>query len=148
MVASVVLVDQLTKWAALEGLADRPVDVVGPVRFRLVHNDGSAFGLGSGGGYTTVISLVAVAITVVVVRAGLRATRTWPLVGFALVAAGALGNLVDRALRDGDGFLAGRVVDFVDVGAWPVFNVADSAITVGAVVLLLATWRDAAASVP
>ncbi len=140
LVASVVVVDQLTKWAALEGLADGPVQV-GPVQLRLVHNDGSAFGLA--GGSTTAISLVALAVTVVVGRAGWRSGRTLPTVGYGLVASGAVGNLVDRAARTGEGLLGGRVVDFVDIGAWPVFNVADSAITVGAALLVLCSWHQA-----
>jgi signal peptidase II len=58
------------------------------------------------------------------------------------VLGGALGNVVDRALRDGDGFLGGRVVDFVDLGFWPVFNLADAALWVGIGLLVLASLRE------
>ena len=54
---------------------------------------------------------------------------------------GAVGNLGDRLLRDADGFLDGRVVDFVDLQWWPVFNVADAAIVVGGILLLALRTR-------
>jgi len=61
-------------------------------------------------------------------------------VGFGLVLGGALGNLADRIFR-APRFLHGEVVDFVSVGAWPTFNVADSAITVGAILVIWFAWR-------
>jgi signal peptidase II len=63
-------------------------------------------------------------------------------VSIGLVLGGALGNLVDRAFRPGDGFLGGGVVDFIDLQWWPVFNLADSAIVVGAIVLFFAQWSE------
>ncbi len=63
------------------------------------------------------------------------------VVGLSLVLGGALGNLSDRVFRD-PGFLRGAVVDFVSVGAWPTFNVADSAITIGAVLIIWRGWRS------
>ncbi len=62
------------------------------------------------------------------------------LVALALVLGGALGNLVDRLVRS-PGFLRGEVVDFVGVRSFPTFNLADSAITIGAVLLLIAVVR-------
>ena len=59
-----------------------------------------------------------------------------------MVLGGAVGNLPDRAFRAGDGFLGGGVVDFVDLQWWPVFNVADAAIVVGAIGLFLLQWQD------
>jgi len=56
-----------------------------------------------------------------------------------LVLGGAVGNLVDRALRGGSGFLGGAVVDFIDLRWWPIFNVADSCVVVGAVLLVFVT---------
>jgi signal peptidase II len=58
------------------------------------------------------------------------------------VLGGALGNLVDRAFRAGDGILGGHVVDFVDLQWWPVFNVADTALWVGIGLLVLSSWRE------
>jgi signal peptidase II len=59
-----------------------------------------------------------------------------------MVLGGAIGNLLDRAFRPGDGFLGGGVVDFIDLQWWPVFNLADSAIVVGAITLFLLQWQD------
>ena len=74
-----------------------------------------------------------------------QATDRWTLVGLVLVLGGALGNLADRLARS-PGFLRGHVVDFVAVGWWPVFNVADSCITIGAIVLIVRTLFAPAAA--
>jgi signal peptidase II len=58
-------------------------------------------------------------------------------VAIGLILGGALGNLLDRTFREGDGLLGGHVVDFVDLQWWPVFNVADAAVSVGGVLLVL-----------
>ncbi len=64
-------------------------------------------------------------------------------VALGLVVGGAFGNLIDRAFREGAGFLGGGVVDFVDLQWWPVFNLADAAIVVGAISLFVVQWREA-----
>jgi signal peptidase II len=139
--AAVLAVDQLTKWWAVEALDDgRTIDLVGSLRLRLAINYGSAFSLAEGRG--ALISLLALVIVAVLVRSGRYATRASSAVAIGLVVGGALGNLVDRAFREGDGFLGGGVVDFVDLQWWPVFNVADSAIVVGAILLFLVEARD------
>lgn len=134
--AVVLALDQLTKHWALAALADGPIDLVGSLRLNLVFNDRAAFSLG-GGGNTTVIALLGIAIVSVVVTMGLRADRRGWALGLGIVLGGALGNLTDRAFRAGDGFLGGHVVDMVDLQWWPVFNLADSALWVGIGVLLL-----------
>ena len=63
-------------------------------------------------------------------------------VAAGLITGGALGNLVDRAFRGDEGFLHGSVVDFIDVRFWPVFNVADSAVCIGAVLLVVFSLRE------
>jgi signal peptidase II len=136
----VVAIDQLAKHWALNALADDEViDVVGSLRFNLAFNTGASFSIGSGLG-----PLLAVIVLVVVV-ALLRFVRTVPgrlsLVAVGLVVGGALGNLVDRVLRNGDGFLGGAVVDFIDVQWWPIFNIADMGVVIGALLLVVATWR-------
>ena len=136
-VAALVLVDQLTKVWAVAALADGPIPVIGDtVVFRLTRNPGGAFGRFQG--YTPLLAIVAVAITVVIVRQVRRTEDRALLVGLVLVLGGALGNLVDRFVRS-PGVLRGHVVDFVAVGWWPVFNVADACITVGAAVLIVRT---------
>lgn len=137
--ATVVALDQVTKTWALRALDDRTIDLVGSLRLRLVFNTGSAFSLASGLG--PVLAVVGVVVVVLLVRAGREVEGGAALAALGLVVGGAVGNLVDRALRDGDGFLGGAVVDFVDLQWWPVFNVADVAITVGAVLLAITVGR-------
>jgi signal peptidase II len=141
--ATVLLVDQLTKEWALRALDDRSIDVVGSLRLHLVFNTGSAFSIASGFG--PVLAIVGVVVVALLVVTG-RDVQGWPArVALGLVVGGAVGNLVDRALRDGDGVLGGAVVDFIDLQWWPVFNVADMAITVGALLLALTIGRPSGA---
>jgi signal peptidase II len=91
-----------------------------------------------------------VAVSAIVVVVVAVASRSLPstsvAVGLGMVLGGALGNLTDRAIR-GTGF-SGEVVDFIDLQVWPVFNLADTAIVLGAVILLVSGFRrDRAASV-
>lgn len=145
-VAAVVAgVDQLTKWWALQALDDGPVHLVWTLRLRLAFNTGAAFSLGSGRG--GLIALLAVAVVVAMVVASRSVTNRLGAVALGVVLGGAVGNLVDRLFRSGPeggdvGFLGGAVVDFVDLQWWPVFNLADAAIVVGAVLLALVSSRD------
>ncbi|MCU1484364.1 MAG: lspA [Actinomycetia bacterium] len=141
--AGVVAVDHLTKWLALRELTHRDVHLVGSLRLHLVYNNGAAFGLGSK--FAPLIALVAVGIVVGVLGMGRQLSGRVPRIASAAIVGGAIGNLLDRLLRDGSGFLGGPVVDFVDLQWWPVFNVADMAITCGAVALALTAGREQAA---
>ncbi|PVZ08907.1 signal peptidase II [Actinomycetospora cinnamomea] len=134
--AVVIVLDLVTKIVMVSWLRDgERVPLIGDlVSFTLVRNPGAAFSLATG--LTWVLTLVALAVVVGIVRFARRLrSRGWAL-ALGLVLGGALGNLVDRFFR-GPGPLQGHVVDFVSVGWFPVFNVADSAITVGGVVLVL-----------
>jgi signal peptidase II len=135
--ALIVTADQLTKAWAVSALADGPKHVIGDfLVLDLARNSGSAFSRFRG--YTPVLAVVAIVISVFVARAVRQATDRWTLVGLVLVLGGALGNLADRLARS-PGFLRGHVVDFVGIGPWPLFNVADSCITVGAILLVVRT---------
>lgn len=137
----VVVVDHATKWLAVHELAGRmPIDVVGSLRFRLVYNRGSAFSIGSR--YAPLIALAAAGVVVLLLGSHRRLPGRLATVALALVVGGAIGNLLDRVFRDGHGFLGGPVVDFVDLQWWPVFNVADVAIVVGAAVLAVTLGRE------
>jgi signal peptidase II len=130
--ATVYLIDRLTKlWAerALEGRP--PIELLPGVRLSFTTNPGGAFSLGGGAPLLFVTATVIVSALIVATAA--RHERVHTSVSLGLVLGGALGNLTDRILR-GPGF-RGHVVDFIDVGPWPVFNVADSAIVVGAILL-------------
>lgn len=139
IVVVVVALDQLTKAWAVSELASGPISIIGnDAELQLSRNGGGAFSLFRG--FTPLLALLAVVIAVVLIRAARRAQDRLTLVTLALVLGGALGNLSDRLFR-APSFLSGRVVDFVRVGSFPIFNVADSAITVGAVALVVASLR-------
>jgi len=137
-VAAVVLaLDALTKQWAMSALADGPIDVVGALRLNLVRNKAGAFGLG--GAFVPFLAVGALLLVLYMVTRGDTTERLPMAVALGLVLGGALGNVADRIFRS-PGFLRGAVVDFVDVGFWPVFNLADSAITCGCLLLLFASW--------
>ena len=136
----VVAVDQLTKWWALHELDTRTIDLPWTLRLNLTLNRGAAFGLGSK--YAPLIALAAVCVVLVVLGTTRGLDSRWPRLGVGLVLGGAFGNLADRVFREGTGFLGGAVVDFVDLQWWPVFNVADAAVCVGAVLLVLTAARE------
>ena len=138
--AIAVAVDHAVKWWAINELDDRNIDVIGSFRLNLVMNDGGAFGLG--GRYGFVFGIAAIAAVLFLVRTGGAFASRWSQVGVGLVLAGALGNLLDRIFRAGDGFLGGDVVDLFDLQWWPVFNVADVCLYVGAGLLLVTSGRD------
>jgi signal peptidase II len=142
--AAVIVSDVITKLLAESLLARRlPLSVIGDwVQLRLVYNQGAAFGLDVGENSRWVFFGLAV-IALVVLGSMVRSTRPgdrFRLLALALVCGGAAGNLIDR-IRSAQG-----VVDFVDIGVggwrWPTFNVADSAITVGAIALALSLWQE------
>ena len=140
LVVGIVLLDQLTKAWVVASLADGPLSIIGDrVELRLSRNPGGAFSILTG--FTPLLAVLAAIVAIVLVRVAQRAKDPVMVVALSLVLWGALGNLTDRLFR-APGFLRGEVVDFVRIGAFPSFNVADSAVTIGAVLLLLWGWRD------
>ncbi|MDQ6725649.1 MAG: signal peptidase II [Actinomycetota bacterium] len=135
--AGVLVVDALTKQWALASLSDGPVRLVGPVRLALTYNSAGAFGLG--GAVVPFLALGALVLVIVMVATGSATARLPGAVALGLVLGGAFGNLADRIFRH-PGLLRGAVVDFVDLRFWPVFNMADAAITCGCLLLLWAGW--------
>jgi signal peptidase II len=139
--AVVLLLDQLTKHWAVNALDDRNIDMFWTLRFNLVFNEGVAFSLGDGGGYGPILAVAAVGVLGTVAYMGSRLDDTVAAVSVGLVLGGAVGNLTDRLFRADDGILSGKVVDFVDVQWWPVFNVADAAVIFGGIGLVWASWK-------
>jgi signal peptidase II len=135
----VYALDRITKVLAEQQLQGRaPVEIIpGVVELRFTTNPGGAFGLFGGAAWLFVLASVVVIMAVLLSSARLPSALT--AVSLGLVLGGALGNLTDRVIR-GPGF-SGEVVDFIDLQVWPVFNLADSAIVVGAALLLLSSFR-------
>jgi signal peptidase II len=136
LVAAVVSFDQWSKSWAQEALSSGPRHIVGPLNLVLTYNKGAAFSLGAEVGPLVVVVAAAVAAVVVWHWQRLWASgASWAYTtGFGLLLGGGLSNLCDRLLRHHHG----AVVDFIQVASWwPTFNVADAAITVGAVTLVI-----------
>ncbi len=140
----VLFSDQLTKYLASERLVlHQAVEILPMLNFTLVHNYGAAFSfLSDSSGwqrwFLTIIALV-VSVVIAVWMRRLTSGEMMTAAGLALILGGALGNVWDR-------IQLGYVVDFVDVyyqtWHWPAFNIADSAITIGAVLLIIDTFRN------
>ncbi|MEU3472415.1 signal peptidase II [Rhodococcus sp. NPDC006774] len=134
--AVILLFDLVTKIVVVHYVKPgNPMSIVGDVvTLRLVRNPGAAFSMATG--MTWLLTVVAVAVVIGVIKIGRTLRSPWWALGLGLVLGGALGNLIDRFFR-APGPFQGHVVDFVSVGWWPVFNVADSSIVCGAILLVV-----------
>jgi signal peptidase II len=132
----VVTVDQLTKSWAVSRLSNGDIHVIWKLDLVLEYNSGSSFSFAQG--WAPVIggaAAVVVAILLVMVR---HARSNAVAVALGLVIGGALGNLSDRVFRSHHG----AVVDFIALHFWPTFNVADSCVVVGSILLVVLLWRS------
>lgn len=136
----VLIVDQMSKYWATHALAyGESVPIIGSaLQFTLVRNAGAAFSLGTG--FTVVLSVVAIAMVVIIVRYSTRIGSVWWAIALGGLLGGALGNLTDRIFRP-PGVLRGQVIDFIQLPHWPVFNAADSAIVGAAVIMVVLAFR-------
>jgi signal peptidase II len=135
-VAAVVLaLDVVTKVLAVKLLKPgQPVSIIGDtVTWTLVRNSGAAFSMATG--YTWMLTLIATGVVVGIFWMGRRLVSPWWAIGLGMILGGATGNLVDRFFRS-PGPLQGHVVDFLSIGWWPVFNVADPSVVGGAILLV------------
>ncbi|MDU0478044.1 signal peptidase II [Staphylococcus chromogenes] len=138
---SAAAIDQITKMIMLRTLTPGvPQPIIGDwFRFYLLFNPGAAFSMGEGSTWLfTSIQLVfvlGIAVYAVKVR------HAWSAMGLALIAGGALGNLIDRLFR-APAFFVGHVVDFISIGSFAVFNIADSCITVGVVCFVIGVFLE------
>ncbi len=141
VVASIIVVlDQATKIMAVEWLGDgRIVPVIdGLLQLRLIRNPGAAFGLGVN--FTVVLAVIVMVVIGVILRMTRRLTSVPWAVALGGMLGGALGNLIDRLFRE-PGPMRGHVVDFIDLPNWPLFNIADSAVVGGAVLIAILSLR-------
>ncbi len=140
---AVVASDVLTKLLAVRYLPAHPLRIFGDwLTLQLVYNPGAAFGI-SVGAYSRWVFLVLAIVALIILGSMVRETKPGDyvrLIALGLVCGGAVGNLIDR-IRSSRG-----VVDFIDVGIgvrrWPTFNLADTAVTIGAVALALVLWME------
>jgi signal peptidase II len=131
----IVALDQITKLTIkAQFYLGESIDILGDVlRFTYIQNPGMAFGIRFGGKlfFTIFASIASVVILIYLYR--MRYERFHSRLSLALILGGAIGNLIDR-------FAYGEVIDFIDIGIketrWPVFNVADSAVTIGMIILV------------
>ncbi|MGZ8578146.1 MAG: signal peptidase II [Actinomycetota bacterium] len=142
----VFLFDRWTKaWAEGSLASSGPIEVIpGFLRFRFTTNPGGAFSIL--GSVPWFFAAATITVSILIVAFSFHRRPVLQSIALGLILGGALGNLTDRAIR-GPG-LSGEVVDFVDVHlgttlSWPVFNVADSAIVIGALLMVLSSARHA-----
>ena len=138
--ALVLALDQLTKrWVSSslpEGGWWSPLPGVGRI-FRITHttNSGAAFGIFPNQGNFFVLVAMVVVLVIVLYHRHLPARGWWIRLSLGLQLGGAIGNLLDRLHY-------GYVVDFIDIGFWPIFNLADAAIVTGVSILAYCLWRE------
>ena len=135
-----VAFDQLTKAWAVSALSDgHVVSLFWTLQFNLGYNSGFAFSQGEGLG--PLVGVIACVAVVFLLRSALASQTKLSAYGLLFIASGALGNVVDRIFRHG-GYMRGSVVDFIAFQWFPIFNVADSCITLGAIALLLGLFFE------
>jgi signal peptidase II len=134
----------LTKRWAATSFRDGPQTIIpGVLTFRFTENPGAAFSMFQNAGpFLGVAAVIAVGF----IGASLARPRpTHEVVAFGMIIGGAMGNLIDRIAR-GEGFLDGKVIDWVQLPNFPTFNVADSSVSVAVAVLLIGSWRSGSAT--
>ena len=138
--ATAYVLDVVSKIIVVAKLSDRgPVHVLGSfLQLTYTRNPGAAFSLGVG--YTVVFSIIAVGVVVVIARLSRSLYSTPWAIALGLLLGGALGNLTDRIVRS-PGVFRGWVVDFIQFPHFAIFNLADSAISVGGVLMVLLAFR-------
>lgn len=147
--AATVMLDQATKHIAQELLVrGRMVGVINDeVGWQLTYNPGGAFGLPAPSWFFLVVTVIVTGFTLYNLP---RSTSALQASSWGLLLAGALGNALDRVFRPGGPgdprFFNGEVVDFIAWYDFPRFNIADVAITVGFVLLVVSFWRDESAA--
>lgn len=139
VIVVIVLLDQLIKRAIVDwigpGAESQRWELLGNIlAFEYLENRGAAFGLfQQGTAVLTVVSIVIIAVALVgLVRAAI--SSLWLALGISLIIGGAIGNLIDRIVR-------GFVVDYIAIGNFWKFNLADAAVSVGAVLTFILLWR-------
>ncbi|MER8230496.1 signal peptidase II [Streptomyces sp. NPDC094049] len=134
------LLDLGTKMLVVEKLEGRePIEVIGDLlRFDAIRNPGAAFGMGEA--FTIIFTCIAAAVIVVIIRLARKLYSLPWAIALGLLLGGALGNLTDRIFRS-PGVFKGAVVDFIAPAHFAVFNLADSAIVCGGILIVILSFR-------
>ena len=134
------LLDFATKVWALTSLSSEPRKIIGNfLQFTLVHNSGAAFNFATG--FAIAFSLLALAVVIAAIYFAPKITSRGWQISIGLLLGGVLGNLTDRIFRE-PSFLNGHVIDWIQIPHWPVFNIADSAICIAAVISFALSLRN------
>lgn len=140
------LLDFATKTWAISSLSSQPRKIIGSLlQFTLVKNPGAAFNLATG--FTIFFTLLAFIVVATVTYFASRITSRGWSIAIGLLLGGVLGNLTDRIFRS-PGFFNGQVIDWIELPHWPVFNLADSAICIAAVIAIIMSYRNIAPITP
>ncbi len=144
LIAVVIVLDQLTKHWSLNALnTGKTIKIFWTLQLNLVFNSGMAFSQGQGVG--RIIGVLAIGVVIGLLMSLRKPMSMMTVIGTGLLIGGACGNILDRMFR-GDGWMSGAVVDFIDLQWFPVFNVADSAVTIGAGFLILGAFMARSSS--
>ncbi len=141
LAVSTLALDQSTKWWAVSYLESRdPIVLLGGLlSFNHTTNSGAAFNLGSN--FTIFLTTFAIIVTTALIIFARKVVEPRWTLGFGLLLGGVLGNLSDRILRE-PRFLHGHVVDFIELPNWPIFNIADIAITLSGFLIAYLLFKD------
>lgn len=128
-IAAIIIIDQITKWFAFKMLTE-PVWIFDHIGFKLAFNKGVAFSLPVEGIWALVVPVMIIVLIVWYAYRHLEMIRLESIGIISLIIGGALSNVIDRVR-------IGHVIDFIQIGWWPTFNLADSAIVVGCLLLVI-----------
>lgn len=134
----IFLADYTTKYAAVKYLIEGPIEIFGELlKLQLVFNTGAAFSIFTSA--TIFLSIFAMTAATGILYFATRVDSTKWALGLGLVLGGILGNLSDRIFREPYS-LQGAVVDWISVLSWPTFNIADSAVVIGVILIVKLIW--------
>ena len=140
LATAVIIIDQASKWIIEHYLPLYHVwapipELENVFRFFHVSNTGAAFGMFPGGSSIFTVAAIIVSIGILYYNFTLDERQLWLRVALGLQLGGALGNLIDRVRL-------GHVTDFLDFGPWAIFNLADTAVVAGAIILGVVVWQE------
>ncbi len=134
----IIIIDQLSKYFIRTNLhLNEFVSILGKyVGFRFIQNPGMAFGIQIGAGKLFFVIFTAIAsLLIFIFLLQLKGDHYYTRIALAFILGGAVGNLIDR-------IVFGKVVDFIEVGPWPIFNFADVAVTIGMIILIIVVFFE------